>query len=236
MCWPGTGRAWPAGERARRAHDVFLQRPGTHRNAAWEADHVEVSVEVEAGGRLVKPWVTWFVDAGTSAVCGAAVTPGAPSRESILAALRAAITLEAPYGPPGGLPEHVRIDRGKDFLSKTVASVLAGVAVRVGPLPGYTPGVHRSGYGPGPHSSRTACRVAVRPLCKARTGRRSHDGSSWISQAERWLGFLTDQMIRRGPARACRPWKKMSAPGSRTGTRTPGRSCGQRPPRRSSIP
>ena len=37
------------GERARRAYDVFLQRPGTHRNAVWEADHVEVPVEVEAG-------------------------------------------------------------------------------------------------------------------------------------------------------------------------------------------
>ena len=127
------------GEHARRAYDVFLQRPGTHRNAVWEADHVEVPVEVDAGGRLVKPWVTWFVDAGTNAVCGTAVTPGAPSRESILAALRAAVTMEAPYGPPGGLPEHVRIDRGRDFLSKTVASVLAGFAVRSGPLPGYTP-------------------------------------------------------------------------------------------------
>ena len=65
------------GERARRAHDVFLQRPGTHRNAVWEADHVEAPVEVDAGGRLVKPWVTWFVDAGTNVVCGTAVTPGA---------------------------------------------------------------------------------------------------------------------------------------------------------------
>jgi putative transposase len=127
------------GEQARRAYDVFLQRPGTHRNAVWEADHVEVPVEVDAGGRLVKPWVTWFVDAGTNAVCGTAVTPGAPSRESILAALRAAVTMEEPYGPPGGLPEHVRIDRGRDFLSKTVTSVLAGFAVRSGPLPGYTP-------------------------------------------------------------------------------------------------
>jgi putative transposase len=127
------------GERARRAYDVFLQRPGTHRNAVWEADHVEAPVEVDAGGRLVRPWVTWFVDAGTNAVCGTAVTPGAPSRESILAALRSAVSMEAPYGPPGGLPEHVRIDRGKDFLSKTVASVLAGFAVSTGPLPGYTP-------------------------------------------------------------------------------------------------
>ncbi len=127
------------GERARRAYDVFLQRPGTHRNAVWEADHVEAPVEVDAAGQLARPWVTWFVDAGTNAVCGTAVTVGVPSRESILAALRAAVSMEEPYGPPGGLPGHMRIDRGKDFLSKTVASVLAGFAVRTGPLPGYTP-------------------------------------------------------------------------------------------------
>ena len=127
------------GERARRAYDVFLQRPGMHRNAVWEADHVEVPVEVDAGGQLVRPWVTWFVDAGTNAVCGTAVTPGAPSRESILAALRAAVAMDEPYGPPGGLPGHVRIDRGKDFLSQAVARVLAGFAVATGPLPGYTP-------------------------------------------------------------------------------------------------
>jgi hypothetical protein len=38
----------------------------------------------------------------------------APSREPILAALRAAISLDDPYGPPAGLPELVRVDRGKD--------------------------------------------------------------------------------------------------------------------------
>jgi putative transposase len=127
------------GERARRAHDVFLQRPRGHRNEVWEADHVEAPVEVDVEGRLMKPWVTWFVDVATNVVCGTAITPGPASRESILAALRAAITLEAPYGPPGGLPDEIRIDRGKDFLSKTVTAVMAGFAVTVGPLPPYTP-------------------------------------------------------------------------------------------------
>jgi putative transposase len=127
------------GERARRAFDVFLQRPRAHRNAVWEADLVEAAVEVDVEGRLLKPWVTWFVDAGTNVVCGLAVTPGPASRESVLAGLRAAITLEEPYGPPGGLPERVRIDRGKDFLSRTVASVLAGFAVKVEDLPAYMP-------------------------------------------------------------------------------------------------
>ena len=68
-------------------------------------------MEVDVEGQLLKPWVTWFVDAGTNVVCGTAVTPGPASRESILAGLRAAITLEAPCGPPGGLPEASRRGR-----------------------------------------------------------------------------------------------------------------------------
>ena len=136
---PGDRAGLRGGEHARRAHDVFLTRPRAHRNEVWEADHVQAPVEVDVEGRVVKPWVTWFVDVGTNAVCGTAITPGPASSESILDALRAAITLEEPYGPPGGLPERVRIDRGKDFLSKTVSSVLAGFAVRVVALPAYTP-------------------------------------------------------------------------------------------------
>lgn len=36
-----------SGEAARRAHDVFRQRPPTHRNAVWEGDHKHVPVEVD---------------------------------------------------------------------------------------------------------------------------------------------------------------------------------------------
>ncbi|GAB3934839.1 hypothetical protein GCM10027614_08570 [Micromonospora vulcania] len=136
---PGERAGLRKGEHAARAFDVFLQRPATYRNAAWETDHVEVPVEVDVEGRLLKPWVTWFVDCATNGVCGTAVTAGPPSRESILAALRAAISLKEPYGAPGGLPERVRMDRGKDFLSKTVAAALGVFAVGVEDLPGYTP-------------------------------------------------------------------------------------------------
>jgi putative transposase len=127
------------GERTRRGYDVFLARPGTHRNAAWEADHVEAPVQVSLDGRWLKPWVSWFVDAATNVVCGVAVTPGYPSRESILTAVRAAILRDEPYGPAGGLPGCVRIDRGKDFLSRVVSEALAAFAVRVAPLPRYEP-------------------------------------------------------------------------------------------------
>lgn len=127
------------GERERRKFDVFLQRPASFRNAAWEGDHVEAAVQVEVDGRLVKPWVTWFVDAAHDVILGVAVTPQTPSRESILTALRASIARSEPYGPAGGLPAVVRIDRGKDFLSRTVGEALGAFAVRVVDLPGYTP-------------------------------------------------------------------------------------------------
>ena len=89
-----------AGERARRRFDVFLRRPASFRNAAWEADHVEAPVQVEADGRLVKPWVTWFVDAAHDVILGVAVTPRTPNRESVLAALRAAVMRREPTGRP----------------------------------------------------------------------------------------------------------------------------------------
>ncbi len=136
---PGDLAGLRKGERAARAHDVFLRRPPSHRNAAWEGDHVEASVEVDVDGQLMKPWVTWFIDCATNVVPGVAVTPGPPSRESILAALRAAISVDEPYGPAGGLPGLVRVDRGKDFLSKTVEAACAVFAVKVKDLPGYTP-------------------------------------------------------------------------------------------------
>lgn len=125
------------GERERRKYDVYLRRPPTHRNDAWEADHVEAPVQVWVHGRLRKPWITWFIDTATSAIAGAAVTAGRPSSESIMAALRAAITTSAPYGPVGALPGRLRIDRGKDFLSHVLTDALRAFAVPVIALPPY---------------------------------------------------------------------------------------------------
>ena len=44
-----------------------------------------------------------------------------------------------PFGPAGGLPDLVRVDRGKDFLSTAVSSALGAFAVPVIDLPPYTP-------------------------------------------------------------------------------------------------
>lgn len=120
---------------AAMAVEVFRQRAATYRSAAWEADQLEVSVEVDDGGRLVRPWITWFVDRASNAVCGIVVTPGPPSRESILAALRAAIIEDEPYGPPGGLPGKVRVDPANDVLADALGTALGVFAVDVGVEP-----------------------------------------------------------------------------------------------------
>jgi hypothetical protein len=58
----------------------------------------------------------------------------------------------------------------------------------------------------------------------------------WLNVIVRWFGFLADQTIRRGVHKIVQAFEATSAPGWRTGTGTPGRSLGPRPPRRSSIP
>ncbi|MGW2770514.1 integrase core domain-containing protein [Streptomyces sp. NPDC001275] len=135
----GQRAALVGGERARRRHDVHLRRPRQWRNACWEADHKHVPVEVLLDGELVFPWVTWFIDCATETIPGAAVSPHQPSRDAILASLRIALSRNedptGPYGPIGGLPSLVRIDRGADFLSATVADALGHFAVPVQPLP-----------------------------------------------------------------------------------------------------
>ncbi|MFJ9847534.1 Mu transposase C-terminal domain-containing protein [Kitasatospora sp. NPDC101155] len=139
---PGQRAALVGGERARRRHDVHLRRPRQWRNACWEGDHKHVPVEVDLHGELVCPWVTWFIDCAHDVVTGVAITPHTPSRDAILAALRTAIARDepdGPYGPIGGLPALVRIDRGKDFLSRTVSAALGAFAVPVHDLPAYTP-------------------------------------------------------------------------------------------------
>ncbi|MFD0055876.1 hypothetical protein ACFVHR_19280 [Streptomyces sp. NPDC127168] len=55
------------------------------------------------------------------------------------AALRSAVLHDEPYGPFGGLPEKVRVDRGKDFVSRTVTAAFDLLDVAVEDLPAYTP-------------------------------------------------------------------------------------------------
>lgn len=136
---PGDLAGLRAGLPASRSHDPHLRRPPTARNEEWEGDHKQVPVRVWADGRLLKPWVTWFCDCHTGMIMGWAVTAHFPHRGSILAALRSCILRDETFGPAGGLPTRIRIDRGKDFLSNAVQEAVGVFAVQVDVLPPYTP-------------------------------------------------------------------------------------------------
>jgi putative transposase len=112
---PGRMAGLEGGERVRRDFDTYLTRPAQHRNECFEADHCELAIEVLLPeGQVIKPWLTSFLDRFSRAVCGWAIS-GQPSQESVLAALRASILTEPPYGPVGGIPVSLRWDRGKEF-------------------------------------------------------------------------------------------------------------------------
>ncbi|MFV5996131.1 integrase catalytic domain-containing protein, partial [Streptomyces sp. NPDC056231] len=127
------------GEAARRRYDVYGKRPATHRNACWEGDHKRIPVRVDLEGSAACPWVTWFIDVATKVIVGVALTPHQPARDAVLAALRTGISRAEPYGPCGGLPTVVRVDRGKEFLCRTVERALGAFAVPVDDLPAYKP-------------------------------------------------------------------------------------------------
>ena len=61
-------------------------------------------------------------------------------------------------------------------------------------------------------------------------------GSSWVNQVERWFGFLTDQMIRRGAHKSVAALENDIRDWIADWNEHPSPSCGPRPPRRSSIP
>ena len=137
---PGRRAGLVSGERARRDFDTYLPRPpGRHRNDCWEADHTQLAVHVRLpDGRVVMPWATLFLDQATRALLGWAVAVTA-SQESVLGALRAAIDVEPPNGPMGGVPVAIRFDRGKEFLAGAVGLAAASLAIDAKPLPAYTP-------------------------------------------------------------------------------------------------
>ncbi|GAA3797490.1 Mu transposase C-terminal domain-containing protein [Streptomyces coacervatus] len=124
------------GEKARRRYDLHgSNRDRGRRNDAWEADHKEADVWVNVDGTARKPWLTLFVNCSNSGICGWAVTPHTPSSQAIIVAIHHALQRGGHYGPFGGIPKLVRVDRGADFLSKAVAQTMGALAVRRVELP-----------------------------------------------------------------------------------------------------
>ncbi|MCK2218245.1 transposase family protein [Actinomadura sp. ATCC 31491] len=111
-----------AGQRARRANLVYLERPATFRNQVWEGDHKCLPILVlPPRGRAVAPWVTMFLDDATRLITGWALALS-PHARTVLTALRMGMLDDPAYGVAHGVPRLLRLDRGLEFAAAAVTT------------------------------------------------------------------------------------------------------------------
>lgn len=79
-------------------------------NEWWTSDHHQFDVFVKDGKKLVRPWVTVFMDMRSRLALGWAVSTQ-PSQDTVLAAFARAVRRY-------GVPENVYFDNGKDYRSR----------------------------------------------------------------------------------------------------------------------
>lgn len=129
-----------SGSEGQRRYTLSLRREPAHRNALWEADHKEIAVQVipPRGTKLIRPWVTVFLDGKTRAVMGYAVNETQTAAD-VHAALRQAIEVVPDRGPFGGKPDAICWDNGKEFLAASVTDVAARLGITPLPADPYQP-------------------------------------------------------------------------------------------------
>lgn len=129
-----------SGSDGQRRYTLSLRWEPEYRNALWEADHKEIPVEVlpPRGRKLIRPWVTLFVDAKTRGVMGYAVNE-IQTAADVHAALRQAIEVVPERGPFGGKPDAICWDNGKEFLAGSVTDVAARLGIMPLPADPYQP-------------------------------------------------------------------------------------------------
>lgn len=110
-------------------HHHRAERP----NAIWQADHTMLDILVlDAGGNLVRPWLTTVIDDHSRAVAGYTVFTGAPSALNTSLALRQAIwRKQEPDWPVCGIPDILYVDHGGDFTSIHLDQAAAALRFRI---------------------------------------------------------------------------------------------------------
>jgi putative transposase len=112
-----------------------------HRNEVWQGDHKQLDVLVLAprARRPIRPWSTMFIEAGSRAIMGWALSLR-PSTAEVLAALRDALLIAEPPAPVlGGVPERIRIDHGLDFCAEPVRAATLALGAELSVATTYTP-------------------------------------------------------------------------------------------------
>ncbi|HTU36601.1 MAG TPA: DDE-type integrase/transposase/recombinase [Acidimicrobiales bacterium] len=124
---------------------IYTPFTAPERNTVWQADHFELPIDVVADGhgtRLVKPWLTLFVDDTTRKVMAWALTAQPdrrPDAETVLATIAAGIRIRLEDGAEvGGIPQILRWDNDRSFTAGMVTALGARVGFECHCVPPYS--------------------------------------------------------------------------------------------------
>jgi len=129
-----------AGDDGRRRYSVYRRWEPEDRNDIWEADHaqLDILVSVPRWCDPIRPWLTVLID-GYSRVIMGTVLSVQPTTAEVLTAIREGIMIDEARGPWGGIPDLIRFDGGKEFLSEAVSRAAARLGFAGLPTPPYSP-------------------------------------------------------------------------------------------------
>ena len=129
-----------AGEDGRRRYSVYRRWEPSDRNDIWEVDHaqLDILVTVPKWRDPIRPWLTVLID-GYSRVVMGTVLSVQPTTAEVLTAIREGIVIDEARGPWGGVPDLIRFDGGKEFLSEAVRRAAGRLGFTGLPTPPYSP-------------------------------------------------------------------------------------------------
>ncbi|MGI8655584.1 MAG: Mu transposase C-terminal domain-containing protein [Pyrinomonadaceae bacterium] len=116
----------------------------SYSNERWQIDHSRLDIWirqwVEDHWEVVQVWISVVLDAHSRSIAGFFLSVKQPDSYTTLILLRQAISPKSnPAWGNRGLPAILQPDRGKDFMSHTVASSLGSLHISLDPDPPYYP-------------------------------------------------------------------------------------------------
>lgn len=157
------------GPRKGRERGARLIRIEVGRGICFEGDHKKANVWIRSpdNNRLVRPWITMFIDTWSRAIAGVAVSirpnqsvilttmkasfgeqphpspneeeEGLPLNDKVLGGLGSAFDYSPNISPVNCIPHMLRLDRGLDFMAKSIEDSCIDLDIEIEHTEAHTP-------------------------------------------------------------------------------------------------
>lgn len=116
---------------------ILRKRP-RYANQIWVGDHHQFDFFISYKGKMVRPWLTAWMDMTTSAMIGWCINVN-PSSDTIALAFRHGVLPKSENNPLCGLPAEVYVDNGKDYRSERLDLVYSNFNIEATYCEAYSP-------------------------------------------------------------------------------------------------